>query len=148
VFWGVTLCRDEWSAVGNHFAGDAVWLLEACNVSTASDSLPATQKLRSREAGIATARENVAGISVNMCQGRIGDSAVTKAATVRSQHLISCLSGWGSKKKDVLLSCPKTSNEICGSYCGHCGYVILGFICGVRSPLFWDVTQSRLAVSY
>jgi len=65
VFWGVT-CRDEWSAVGNHFAGDAVWLLAARNVSAASDSLPTTQKLRSRKAAIATARENVAGISVNV----------------------------------------------------------------------------------
>ena len=119
MFWGVT-CRDDWSAVGNHFAGDAVWLLAARNVSAASDSLPATRKLRSREAGIATARENVAGISVKMCQGRVGDSAVTTAATVRSQSLISCLSGWGGgKKKVVLLSCPKTWNEICVFNCGH-----------------------------
>jgi hypothetical protein len=29
-----------------------------------------------------------------------------------------------------------------------CRYVISGFIRGVRSPLFWNVTQSRLVASY
>jgi hypothetical protein len=141
------MCRDEWSAVGNHFAGEAVWMLATRNVSAASDSQPAIQKLRSREAGIATARENVAGISVNMCQGRAGDSAVTTAATVRSEHLISCLFAWGGVRKKDVFCCParKLRTRFVAVTVATLQIRDFRLHPDATSPLFWDVTR---VVSY
>ena len=145
------MCRDDWSAVENHFGRDAVWLLAARNISAASDSLPPTQKLRSRVAGIATARENVAGISANMCQGRVGDSAVTSDhsgdCSVSTSDFLPL--GGGERKKMCSAVLPEYfERDLWLSVRPLSRCVISGIIRGVRSSLFCDVTQSTLVVSH
>jgi len=137
VFWGVT-CRDERCAAGNQFAGDAVRLLADRNVSTASNSLPTTQKLRSREAGDCH--------STRECDRHFRQYVSRPCWWQSSDHNVHCsvstsdflpLRGGGGgggrkKKRRVLLFCPKIfERDLWLSLRSLCRYVISGFIRGI-----------------